>query len=231
MEAIILAGGRAERLGDAAAGKPKALVEIAGRPLVRFQMARLQQAEVTRIIISCADGQRAAFERVPVPGLDVELIVAEEPEPLGRGGGLRFAATHRDGDGPMFALNGDELWDIDLAAMLAQHHEANAAATVAVAPLVSGFGVVDVDDDNRVTGFREAPRLPFWVNCGMYVLGGEAIERLPERGDHERSTFPELAREGKLQAFKHEGVWLTVNTPKELRVARDYVEANPGWLD
>lgn len=229
MEAIILAGGKAERLGDAAAGKPKALVEIAGQPLICFQVARLRQAGVTRVIISCADGQREAFERVS--GLGVDVIVAEEREPLGRGGGLRFAAASRLDDGAIFALNGDELWDIDLAGMLTQHAQGNAAATLAVAPLVSGFGVVDVDDENRVTGFREAPRLPFWVNCGMYVLGPEAIERLPERGDHERSTFPDLAKEGKLQAFRHEGVWLTVNTPKELRVARDYLEANPGWLD
>ena len=227
MEAIILAGGKAERLGDAAAGKPKALVEIAGRPLIHFQVARLQQAGATRVIVSCADGQGTAF--AGLASLGVELVVAEEPEPLGRGGGLRFAAAYRQDGGPIFALNGDELSDLDLAAMLAQHETADAAATVAVAPLVSGFGVADVDDDGWITGFREAPRLPFWVNCGVYVLGRETIERLPERGDHERLTFPQLAREGRLRAFKHEGVWLTVNTPKELRVARDFVEANPGW--
>lgn len=227
MEAIILAGGKAERLGDAAAGKPKALVEIVGRPLIHFQVARLQQAGVTRVIVSCADGQGTAFEGLS--SLGVELVVAEEPEPLGRGGGLRFAAAFRQDGGPVFALNGDELSDLDLAAMLAQHKTAGAAATVAVAPLVSGFGVVDVDDSEWITGFREAPRLPFWVSCGVYVLGRETIERLPERGDHERSTFPQLAREGRLRAFKHEGAWLTVNTPKELRVARGFVEANPGW--
>jgi NDP-sugar pyrophosphorylase family protein len=72
--------------------------------------------------------------------------------------------------------------------------------------------------------------LPYWVNCGIYVLGEEALARLPERGDHERSTFPELAGEGKLGAFRHEGVWLTVNTPKDLRAAEEYVADNPGWL-
>jgi NDP-sugar pyrophosphorylase family protein len=62
------------------------------------------------------------------------------------------------------------------------------------------------------------------------VLDEEAIARLPEKGDHERTTFPELASEGKLYAFRHEGVWLTVNTPKDLRVADDHVRANPDWL-
>jgi NDP-sugar pyrophosphorylase family protein len=67
------------------------------------------------------------------------------------------------------------------------------------------------------------------VNCGLYVLGEEAIARLPERGDHERTTFPELAAEGRLRAFRHEGVWLTVNTPKDLRQAEEHVAANPEW--
>ena len=88
--------------------------------------------------------------------------------------------------------------------------------------------MVELDDD-LVTGFREAPELDHWVSCGVYVLGEEAVERLPERGDHETTTFPELASEGRLRAQRHEGVWLTVNTPKDLRVADDYLAANPGW--
>jgi NDP-sugar pyrophosphorylase family protein len=59
------------------------------------------------------------------------------------------------------------------------------------------------------------------------VLDEEAISRLPERGDHETTTFPQLAEEGRLRAFRHEGLWLTVNTPKDLRRAQEYVEANP----
>jgi NDP-sugar pyrophosphorylase family protein len=129
----------------------------------------------------------------------------------------------------VFALNGDELLDVDLDVLLAAHRERAAAATIVVAPMISAFGVVDVADDDRVTGFREAPRLPFWVNVGLYVLGDDALERLPERGDHEQTTFPELAAEGRLFAFRHEGTWLTVNTPKDLRRAEEFVAANPDW--
>jgi NDP-sugar pyrophosphorylase family protein len=59
------------------------------------------------------------------------------------------------------------------------------------------------------------------VSCGVYVLGEEAIERLPERGDHEDTTFPELAREGRMRAFRNTGLWLTVNTPKDLKRAEE----------
>jgi NDP-sugar pyrophosphorylase family protein len=224
MEAIVLAGGKAERLGEAARGRPKALVEIAGRPLAEYQLRELATAGVTRAIISCQAGQEQEFERA-LSGVGVELAFAGETEPLGRGGGLRFAARERREDGPCFALNGDELFDVDLAALLSHHRSRTPAATITVTPLPSPFGVVEVDDQDLVRGFREAPKLPHWVNMGLYVLDDEAIARLPERGDHEQTTFPELAAEGRLLAFRHDGLWLTVNTPKDLRRAEEHFAA------
>jgi len=229
VEAIILAGGKAERLGDAAGGRPKALVEVAGRPLAAYQVGRLANAGVTRVIVSCAAGQGAFFEE-ELAGVGPEVVAAEEPERLGRGGGIKFAARLRREDGDVFALNGDELVDVDFAGLLAAHRAHDALATITVAQPRSQFGLVDVDDDDVVRGFREGGRVSFWVNCGNYVLSAEAIERFPDRGDHESTTFPELAGEGKLRAFRHAGLWLTVNTPKELRAAQEHVESHPEWL-
>jgi len=227
MEAIILAGGKAERLGDAAAGRPKPLIEVAGRPLVAYQVEQLAAAGVDRVLISCAAGQEQLFEAA-LGGIGPEIVAVGEPEPLGRGGGIRQAATARREPGDVFALNGDELVDVDLRSLLALQSTSNAAATITVVPLRSQFGIVDLDGD-LVTGFREAPRLEHWVSCGVYVLGDEALERFPERGDHEATTFPELAAEGRLRAHRHEGIWLTVNTPKDLRLAEEHLAASPGW--
>ncbi|MGH3082497.1 MAG: nucleotidyltransferase family protein [Gaiellaceae bacterium] len=228
-EAIILAGGKAERLGDAADGKPKALVPIAGRPLAAYQLTLLGKAGVDRVIISCAEGQEELFQR-ELGALGLELVTVGEPEPLGRGGGLRLAAQARQAEGPVYALNGDELFDLDLADLFDAHSGRGGAATITVAPLQSPFGVVDVDESDVVRGFREAPKLPYWVSTGLYVLEEEAIAQLPERGDHETTTFPGLAGEGRLRAFRHEGLWLTVNTPKDLRRAQEYLESHPGLV-
>ena len=228
-EAIILAGGKAERLGDAAEGMPKALVAIGGRPLAAYQLALLGRAGVERVIVSCAAGQEEEFE-VALDGLGVEVVCVGEPEPLGRGGGLRLAAEARQSAEPIYALNGDELFDLDLRELYTTHRRRGGAATITVAPLKSHLGVVDIDDDDVVRGFREGPKLPYWVNTGLYVLENEAIDRLPERGDHESTTFPELAAEGLLRGFRHTGLWLTVNTPKDLRLAQEYVESHPDAL-
>lgn len=230
MEAIILAGGRAERLGEAALNRPKALVDIAGRPLAAYQIAQLARAGVERVVLSCAAGQEGLFES-ELAGLGPEIVAVGEPEPLGRGGGLRFAARSRREEGDVLALNGDELLALDFAALLARHRETGAAATVTVTRPRSPFGVVELGEDDTVAGFREAGLLPQWVSCGVYALGEEALTALPEQGDHERTTFPALAARGRLRAFRYEGLWLTVNTPKELRAADEHVRAHPEWLD
>jgi NDP-sugar pyrophosphorylase family protein len=230
MEAILLAGGEAKRLGAAAQGKPKALVPVAGRPLVAYQVEQLVAAGVDRVIVSCAAGQEQLFEE-ELSGLAPAIVTAPEPERLGRGGGLRFAARLREETGSVYALNGDELLDVDFRALLDRHREAGPAATITVYPLVSPFGVVEITEDDLVAGFREAPRLPHWVSAGAYVLDDEALERLPERGDHETTTFPELASEGKLRAYRHEGLWLTVNTEKDLERAHAYLRENPRALE
>jgi len=228
MEALLLAGGKAERLGEAAQGLPKPLVPVAGFPLAEYTVSRLARAGVTRVIVACRAGQEAAFVNA-LAGLGAEIDAVGEPEPLGRGGGLRLAASRRREHGTVLALNGDELLDVDFGGLLRDHEHGGAAATIVVAQVRSPFGVVDLESDGRVTGFREGPLLEQWVNSGVYALGEEALSRLPEKGDHEQTTFPELAAEGRLRGYRHAGVWLTVNTPKDLRRATDFIEDHPDW--
>jgi len=229
VEAIILAGGKAERLGDAAGGRPKALVDVAGRPLAAYQVGRLVQAGVERVIVSCAAGQGELFER-ELAGLGVEIVAAAEPERLGRGGGIKFAARERRESGDVYALNGDELVAVDFGALLERHRDAGGDATVAVARPKSPFGVVELGEGDVIEGFSEGGQIPYWVSCGIYVLSDAAIARFPDRGDHETTAFPELVAERRLFAHRHDGLWLTVNTPKELRTATEHVEAHPEWL-
>jgi NDP-sugar pyrophosphorylase family protein len=180
------------------------------------------------VIVACRTGQEEAFVNA-LGGLGAEVVPVGEPEPLGRGGGLRLAASRRKETGRVLAMNGDELLDVDFPTLLAEHDASAAAATIVCAQVRSPFGVVDLHEDGTVTGFREAPLLEEWVNSGVYVLGDEALERLPEKGDHEQTTFPELAAEGRLRGFRHRGVWLTVNTPKDLRNAEAYMSEHPEW--
>lgn len=227
MEAILVAGGNGSRLAAAAAGKPKSLVEVAGRPLASYMVERLALSGVKRIVVSCALGKGELFAR-ELSGYGAEIVLAEEPKKLGRGGGVRFAAGALEEEGPFFVVYGDELIDVEFDALLERHEEGGASLTVTASPLTTPFGVLELSDDGQVLDFREGPTLDdHWVNVGVYVMEPEIVELLPEVGDAEHSLFPELAHQGRLWAHRHSGVWLTVNTPKDLERANRFLARNP----
>ena len=231
MEAIILAGGKAERLGDAAGGRPKALVEVAGRPLAAYQVARLAQAGVTRVIFACAAGQGSALRVGSSPGSAPEIVAAEEPERLGRGGGIKFAARAAPGERRRLRAERRRARRRRLrrAARRAPcrrsaRDDHRRAAEVAVRP-------------RRRRRRRRRPRLP--RGRPRPVLG--QLRQLRARRPRRSSASPTAATtsrrrsrssrpKGALHAYRHEGLWLTVNTPKELRVAAEHVAAHPEWL-
>jgi NDP-sugar pyrophosphorylase family protein len=219
-QAVILAGGQATRMRPYTDDRPKAMVEVAGAPILEHQLRWLASGEVRHVILSV--GYRADVIRDHVgdgSAFGIEVDYAVETEPLGRGGGLRFAALrlpHPDEE--WFGMNGDVLARFDLRDLLAQHQRLGATATIALAPYRSTWGLAELEGD-LVRGFVQSPRLPYWINAGIYAMSPEMIELLPEKGDHEDTTFPSLALAGKLGAFKIEGYWRGIDTVKDVKEA------------
>ena len=221
MYALIIAGGEGERLRPLTSDRPKAMIPVAGRPIVEHQLDWLHASGVTDVVILC--GYRADVLKDHVGdgrrfGVSVQYSI--EAEPLGRGGALRQGyAFVPPGERLVVACNGDILTNQPLAEVIRYHGRKQAAATVILAPLRSPFGIVDVERDGRVTEFREKPDLPYWINAGIYVLAPEFFQRLPEKGDHETTTFPQLAAEGRLFGFKSRAYWRPVDSIKDLKEA------------
>ncbi|HEU5316977.1 MAG TPA: nucleotidyltransferase family protein [Chloroflexota bacterium] len=224
LQAIILAGGKGERLRPYTEDRPKPMVLILEKPILEYQVRWLASQGIKRIVISCGylhDVIENYFEHGEKFG--VEIRYAVEDEPLGRGGGIKLAWNElAPSDAPVIATNGDIVTSFDLAAMLKSHQQHGAMVTDLVVPYVSQYGIVDITDDGRVTGFRSEPRLPYWVNAGVYVMEQAVRELLPDKGDHEQHTFPKLAEDGKLLAFKSERFWRAVDTVKDLTVVKDH---------
>ena len=223
LQAIVLAGGRGERLRPFTDDRPKPMVEVNGAPLIAYVLGWLLKYDVNSVVLSCGYRwkmlQKALGDGSPW-GLDIRYAV--EPEKLGRGGGIRFAMQHLEptngqvANDPIVVGNGDNLVDMDLQAMLKRHAETGAIATVALTPLVSARGIVETDNQDRIVRFREKPELPHWINAGVYVFNREMADLLPAKGDHEDELFPRLAAEGQLYAYKSRELWRTVDTAKDL---------------
>src|SRR5436190_737769 len=175
------------------------LVPIAGYPLAEYTVARLVDAGVTRVIVACRAGQEDVFVNT-LGGLGAAIEPAGEPEPLGRGGGLRLAASRRREDGPVLALNGDELLDVDFAALWAEHERTRPAATIVVAQVHSPFGVVDLADDGAITGFKEAPKLPHWSTRASTCSTRRRCRACPTAATTSRAPSPSWRPRGSCAA-------------------------------
>ena len=219
MYALVIAGGRGERLKPLTDSRPKPMVEVFGKPFLEYHLRWLKKFGVTHAVLLIGYlGEVVKDYFLDGSRLGMEISYSIEYSPLGRGGALRQGFSHvPNTEGVVVATNGDVFSDEDLSKVVSSHDASGCLATIMLVPLISPFGIVDTDDDGVVTEFREKPRLPHWVNGGVYVFSREIEEMLPELGDHEDSTFPELVNQGKLGSFKSEEYWRSVDSFKDLR--------------
>ncbi len=218
----ILCGGRGTRLREHTQSIPKPLIEIGGRPIVwhviqiylahgfrRFVLLTGYKAELIE--------EFAAGEQWP-DGTIVECVNTGLETPTG--GRLRVAADFLDGE-RFCATYADGVADIDLRALLADHVEHGAAATMTVVQPESQFGVAELNGDGLVRGFTEKPRSEHWINGGFFCFEPSVLELLDEDSVLEREPFEKLAAEQRLRAYRHEGFWDCMDTYKDSVLLND----------
>ncbi|MDP8927605.1 MAG: nucleotidyltransferase family protein [Actinomycetota bacterium] len=219
-QAVILAGGQATRLRPYTDDRPKAMVPVAHKPIVDWQLEWLSTQGAEYIVVSCgylADVLEAHLADHSYP-LRIQVVV--EKEPLGRGGALRYAAGQLPYPAERWlALNGDVLCRFPLTDLVDRHVVMCAMATVALTEYRTTWGIARLDEQDRIIEFVQSPKLPYWINAGVYVFEPDVVELLPERGDHEDTTFPRLARDRRLGAYKIDGYWRGVDTVKDVKEA------------
>ena len=235
MKAILLAGGKGTRLRPLTLNTPKPIVPIFDRPFLQYQIDLLRQVpEIDEIALSL-NYQPRRIEEVFGDGSDqgVHLRYVVEPEPLGTGGGIRFAAGDRR-DAPLVVFNGDVFTSVDLPAVLALHRERKARATIVLTPVdnPSAYGLVETDADGNVQRFIEKPPpgqiSTNTINAGIYVLEPDTLDRIPPETVYsiERGYFPSLVANGEtFVAYVYRGYWLDIGTPEKYRQAhRDIMD-------
>jgi len=220
--AIILAGGKGERLRPLTGDRPKPMVPLLGKPILEYQIEWLRAGGVTDVIVACGYLHEVIEEYFRDGSKwNVRLHYSVEDEPLGRGGAIKLAYRQIPDTEPLIiAANGDNVNTQPLAPMVRQHQRTGAVATLLLAQLRSPYGVVQ-QRGKRIVGFREKPLLPHWLSAGVYVLNREFFGWLPDRGDHEDELFPRLAAEGRLYGFRSRAYWKAIDTVKDLTEAAE----------
>jgi NDP-sugar pyrophosphorylase family protein len=139
-----------------------------------------------------------------------------EEKPLGTGGALLNAKELLSNQDSFFVLNGDIVTVLDPNRL----NIAN-SNVLAVVPLRSPFGVVELDENSRVRGFIEKPEIPDkWINAGIYRFTQQVFGYLPQKGNIEVTALPAMAKEGKLRGVRYKDVfWRSIDSHKDIEEA------------
>jgi glucose-1-phosphate cytidylyltransferase len=225
--AVVLCGGRGTRLN----GRPKALVEIGGTPIVEHVVRLFAAQGVRRVLLLTGhEAERvagwAASAAWPA-GVRVECVDTGPDTPTG---GRVHAVAARLPE-RYFLTYGDGLADIDLLALAAGHVAAGAVATVTVVRPQLPFGVATLGAGDRVVAFAEKPRSEHWVNGGFLVCEAALASELAPDAVLERGPLERLAAAGRLRAHRHEGFWACMDTYKDaLRLNALWASGKPPWV-
>ena len=225
---MVLCAGFGTRLRPLTDKVPKPLVPLCGVPLLRYNFALLKNAGVREIVINThhLGATMARGAQAIASELDLDLQVSqEEKQILGTGGGVRRAQGML-GAGTFILMNGDMIFDLDLAAALAAHRLAGAAATMVLAPYPRGatYGAVEVDAQMNVRriagrGAQPDPSLSKLHFTGVHVLEPELIARLPAEGESDinRTAYVRAIHDGaRVHAFLQQGYWGDLGAPRSL---------------
>lgn len=226
MVAVILAGGQGTRLQPYTTVLPKPLVPIGEQPIIEILLRHLHRGGVRRVVIAVnhlahlitavlGDGSRF--------GLEIEYSL--EDAPLSTVGPLRLIADLPEN---FIVVNGDVLTDIDMASLYERHCASKSIVTVAAARRSEkiDFGVIELQADQRVTGFREKPTFEFVVSMGVYVFSRRVLEFVPPTGEYGFDTLMHdlLTHGERVQSFVHDGYWLDIGRIADFEQAQNDIE-------
>ncbi len=194
--ALAIVGGRGERMGPLTDDRPKPMVEVNGIPIIGHQVEWMRSQGISDVVFLCGyKGEMIQEYFGNGSKYGITAHYSFEKSPLGRGGAVKQGLSMVPADvETVIVTNGDVITDQPLKPIIESHVASGATGTVMLVPFPSQYGVVDYDDNDFVTQFVEKGNLPYWINGGLYLFNRQIEQLLPDKGDHETTTFQKLVQ-------------------------------------
>lgn len=246
MKAVILAGGFGTRISEESGVRPKPMVEIGGMPVLWHIMKIYYSQGITDFVILCGykghmikeffanyrlktsdmtfdfDNNEIFYLKKNTEKWKVTLIDTGEDAMTG---GRLLRAKDYIGDEPFLLTYGDGLSDVNIKKLISYHQQSkDALVTVTAVPSPGRFGAFTLtNEDTKILNFKEKPSgdgvAEAWINGGYFVMQPEIFSYIKDiQTSLELEPLQTIAREGKLQAFRHEGFWHPIDTLRDKTV-------------
>ncbi len=229
MRAVILAGGQGSRLSPYTKVIPKPLIPVGDMPILEIILTQLKMTGFDRVTLAVSY-KAHMIENYFGNGhwLGINLDYSYTPHPLGTSGPLCYVDSL---DETFLVMNGDVLSSVDFVDVYASHRRAGTIATMVVCQhaIRVEFGVVNLDEQVRVTEYIEKPSINMTICAGIYVFEPEILQYIPRNEYMDMPTLIQqlISQKQAVNAYEFSGDWLDIGTVTQYEFADSMFRRHP----
>ena len=225
IDAVLMAGGKGERLRPLTEKTPKPLLEVGGKCIIDHNVDRLISYGVEHIDVTVNYLAEQLEEHFATPRDGVQVRTFREPKFLGTIGSIKFVDTFYNDT--ILVMNSDLFTNIDYEDFFLHFQQNDAEMSVAAVPynISIELGILDLDGRN-IKGLLEKPKYNYYANAGIYLIKKRALAEIPEDTFfHATHLIEKLIAQGKkVIRYPLNGTWIDIGTPQEYQKAKDLVK-------
>lgn len=225
IDAVLMAGGKGERLRPLTEKTPKPLLPVGGKAIIDHNIDRLINYGVKNITVTVNYLGEQLEQHFAEPRGDVCVQTVREPKFLGTIGSIKFVKEfHND---TVLVMNSDVFTNINFEDFYLHFIEHNAVMSVAALPYTISvpYGIFDLEGRD-IKGIIEKPTYNYYANAGIYLIKREALSEIPDDVMfHSTDLIEKLISEGKkVIRFPLNGTWIDIGNPQEYQKAQELVK-------
>lgn len=225
VDAVLMAGGKGERLRPLTEKTPKPLLPVGDKAIIDHNVDRLISYGIKHISVTVNYLGEQLEEHFREPRKEVQIQTVREPKFLGTIGSIKFVPEFYNDT--VLVMNSDLFTNINYEDFYLHFKEHDADMSVAAIPydVDIPFGILNLDGRN-ITGLSEKPHFGYYANAGIYLIKKSALDLIPEDTMfHSTDLLEALVAAGrKVIRFPLGGTWIDIGTPQEYRRAQDLVK-------
>lgn len=225
VDAVLMAGGKGERLRPLTETTPKPLLKVGDKAIIDHNIDRLISYGVKNITVTVNYLKEQIEEHFSEPRGEVKVNTVREPKFLGTIGSIRFVPEFFNDT--VLVMNSDLFTNINYEDFYLHFKEHDADMSVAAVPynVSIPLGIFDLDGRN-IKGLKEKPKFEYYANAGIYLIKKSALDFVPEDVMFHSTDLIEalIAAGRKVIRFPLNGTWIDIGTPQEYQRAIDMVK-------
>lgn len=225
IDAVLMAGGKGERLRPLTLTTPKPLLPVDNKPIIDYNIDNLVRhgVEHINVTVNYLGEQLEAHFAAPVGPDSIQVRCVREPQYLGTMGSIKFVPDwHND---TILVMNSDLFTNIDLEDFYLHFKKHGADMSVAAVPynVSVPYGIFDIENTREITGIREKPNYHYYANAGIYLLRRAVLDHIPDGLFYNATDLMEtlISRSMRVIRFPLSGYWIDIGKPEDFRKVQD----------